>query len=81
MAHRVSQNHENCNIKYQIFLLPFLVSFKERSNVSTTMPFFSLRQILCHHVSFSYSKTLAYNKKQMFLVKMFLIRISENVPT
>ena len=31
-------------------------------------------QILCHYVYFSHSKTLAHEKKQLFLVKLPLIR-------
>ena len=34
--------------------------------------FLFLCKILCHYVSYSYSKTLAYGKKKQFLVKMSL---------
>ena len=56
------------------------ISFKECSNVSTTMIVYLICQILCHYVSYSYSKMLKYNKKRYF-VKMSLIRLGSIVPT
>ena len=40
-----------------------------------------LCQILCHCVSYSYSKTLTQGKKTRFLVKMSLIHVGSNAPT
>ena len=45
---------------------------KECDDVTRTGSFLFLCQILCHYVSYSYSKTLAYDKKR-FLVKLSLI--------
>ena len=43
-------------------------NLKEYSDISTTMIFLPFCLILHHYVSFSYSRTLAYDEKQLFLV-------------
>ena len=53
-------------------------NFKECNHISTTTIVFTSLQNLCHHVYFSYSKTMLHDKISYFLAKLCLIKVYQH---